>query len=592
MVSIRTEQLQDAVTQDYVDGYFNSFNDIWFSTIAINVLDYGAIGDGATLTDGIFINEAIAAAKAAGVGVIIPPGVYLTTVPIIIPTDFPHIISGFGPDNTIIRLANGADCNVMESENFELWTGTPNMPIPSSGGSVYGFQILNLQLDGNRDNNYSGVVSDVNEGYCLRIHGKKFLLKNLILCRAAGIGLRTERGSATPDYVETIDQNWGGILNITIVETSYEGFVFMGPSDIYVDNITIGKCHNPSATTTAPLGSSLLFPGESIDGMVVCSENGMNGTIEIGFVHSYGCRQGWCFRASGNSGNVRIRADNITAEGGIGCARFDGSLYGNVKVNTRNNEFGAVPRANIDIATDPGSEIIYEYLEARHYFGNSNGSESVHINCYGAVIGTIKVSGNSVPNHGVRIASGCEFLEISEIHATYLQGTCYDGYDSTALWIESGCDYISIGRLKSLLCDVGLRNEASTRVKVEYANIRVREASLDNVAALQFISYPDENYFYRGNILTDQDDGLKYGRFNGQIEVDATTTDIQDIVVAHNLWFTPFRFNVHLSILEPTGTAPQNVLANVHNVDATNITIRFQCQVVGTGLMHLGVSVN
>lgn len=69
-----------------------------------NVFDYGAVGDGATLTDGTAIQAAMTAAGAAGGGIVlVPPGVYLSTIKLEIPDAVE--LKGSGYSCTYIKAA-------------------------------------------------------------------------------------------------------------------------------------------------------------------------------------------------------------------------------------------------------------------------------------------------------------------------------------------------------------------------------------------------------------------------------------------------------------------------------------------------------
>lgn len=70
-----------------------------------NVLDYGAVGNGATLTDGTAIQAALTAAGDAGGGVVlVPPGTYISTIKLEIPDAVELKGSGYGC--TYIKASN------------------------------------------------------------------------------------------------------------------------------------------------------------------------------------------------------------------------------------------------------------------------------------------------------------------------------------------------------------------------------------------------------------------------------------------------------------------------------------------------------
>lgn len=469
-----------------------------------SVTAYGATGDGST-DDTTAIQDAIDAVAAAGGGtVFLPAGTYIVTG-LTIPVDAPVILRGAGPDSTFIKLANSADANVIETASIDTWTGTDDMPLPSAGGAVYGFQIRDLTIDGNRDNNYSGGVADETEGVGLRIYGKSYIVDGVKIIQCAGIGLWSEYDAPSTAYSEPLDANFGGIFNTTIIETNYEGLVFKGPADIKIDNVLVGKCHDPAATTSAALGSSLAFAGQSIDGVVIANDTG---TVEIGFLHTYGCREGYAFRASGASGTMRLRADNLTAEGGIGCARFDGAIYGNVRMNTRNNEFGSTGRPDVTVAVDSNNGLVFEYIEVRRSSGNQ-AVDCVNVASGNADFEFVRIHGGGQPGHGMVFESGVARVNVGSIRADLLRGTHDDTNDSRALWTKSGCDQIVIGQVIADRCDVGWRNDSTGRVRVGSGVLRVREGALSNVAALDMNASLDARWpTAESTLLIDEDAGL------------------------------------------------------------------------------------
>lgn len=482
-----------------------------FGSLNVKEARFGAVGDGTT-DDTAAVQAAIAAATTNGGGVVLfPPGTYSVTG-LTIPADCPVVLSGAGAFSTTIKLADSADANVIQTASIDTWTGTDTMPLPSAGGAVYGFQILDLTIDGNRDNNYSLGVADETEGVGVRIYAKSYVIDRCRVIQCAGIGVWSEYDAPATEYAEPVDANFGGIFNTTIIETNYEGLVFKGPADIKIDNLLVGKCHDPAATTTAALGTSLAFPGQSIDGVVLAGDIG---TVEIGFLHSYGCREGWCFRANGGTGTMRLRADNLTAEGGIGCARFEGAMYGNVRLNTRNNEFGATGRPDVSIALSSGSAMVFEHVEVRRGSGDQ-AVDCIYVDAGNVDFGTVRIEGGSQPGHGLVLDDDADRITVGTLQATLLLGTHDDTNDSRALWTKSGCDQVTIGQIIADRCDVGWRNDSTGRVRVNTGVLRVREGALSNVQALDLNADPSVVWPSPDRaLLLDSDSGLDAWPHNG-----------------------------------------------------------------------------
>jgi len=82
------------------------------------------------------IQEAISSLPPTGGVVLIPAGDYTILTPIKVPSNVSLVGEGFG---THLKLADGANCNVIENMNFEGWIDE-------------NIAIANMQIDGNRDN--------------------------------------------------------------------------------------------------------------------------------------------------------------------------------------------------------------------------------------------------------------------------------------------------------------------------------------------------------------------------------------------------------------------------------------------------------
>lgn len=109
----------------------------------INVLDYGAKGDGVT-DSGKFINDAINYAKANNIGAVyVPKGVYIIETPILIKDD----VSFYGDgQNTILRQKNNTE--ILAVVNYES-DFSDNTFVESN----YNTTLRDFRIDGNKANN-------------------------------------------------------------------------------------------------------------------------------------------------------------------------------------------------------------------------------------------------------------------------------------------------------------------------------------------------------------------------------------------------------------------------------------------------------
>ena len=127
-----------------------------------NAKDYGAVGDD-RMDNAAPIQDAIDAARAAGGGMVyLPHGIYQVAAPLVLYSNI-HLC-GAGPEAATIKLANGADTDVVTVDSYGV-------------NGITAFSVRDLAIFGNNANNAAG------NG--LLIDGRKFLLDNLYLSYAS-----------------------------------------------------------------------------------------------------------------------------------------------------------------------------------------------------------------------------------------------------------------------------------------------------------------------------------------------------------------------------------------------------------------------
>src|SRR3954453_23550646 len=102
----------------------------------INVLDFGALGDGST-SDTAAIQQAIDSSVPNGDIVFLPPGTYLVTGTLTLPSNVE--LRGSGAGRTILKVADNTPIDIIKNKDFS--NGNTNITISD------------LELDGNKSNN-------------------------------------------------------------------------------------------------------------------------------------------------------------------------------------------------------------------------------------------------------------------------------------------------------------------------------------------------------------------------------------------------------------------------------------------------------
>lgn len=206
-------------------------------TLALNVKDYGAVGDGIH-DDTATIASARSAANSAGGGIVFyPGGTYLTgNQPI-----YSNVIdTGAGTAATIIKLKNGANADLFSGQtsliNLSASYGT------GSVGSLSRFGWSNLTLDGNKANQSSG------PSYPIRVYGYGFFLENVVLRNGYSGGILCDwNGGNNVVGTDNMEARWKNVIS----RDHFGEYVTIGgPHDSQIVNIT---CFNLDGSTHSHL---------------------------------------------------------------------------------------------------------------------------------------------------------------------------------------------------------------------------------------------------------------------------------------------------------------------------------------------------
>jgi hypothetical protein len=147
---------------------------------------------------------------------------------------YPFVVSGpvilksnicLEMNGATIKLQNGANTSVIQSDNFLSLSGT------NSGAGISNFSIRNGVIDGNKANNSS---PPSNEGHGVAIFGRDFYIDSLEITNSSRRGLHTEYGDGSVGV-----SPFNGRVNNLLVNTSGEEGWYNAVSDVQSSNINI-----------------------------------------------------------------------------------------------------------------------------------------------------------------------------------------------------------------------------------------------------------------------------------------------------------------------------------------------------------------
>lgn len=273
---------------------------------------------------GAAIQKAIDDTKGTKKAVLIPYGVFETSSTL---TVYRYTkLFGIGKDLSTIKLANGANVDVIKTYLFDTYKGTTvtgstedvaNLKVPIA------FELRDLSIDGNFDNNTTG--------YGLRIYGKHFLLDNVIVKRCAEVGVYTEYGT---NYIYEAEDTPETYINLEVHETGGENFIFNGPSDISIRRLYCGWAGKKYS-------DSKHFSGRKVDSVVF-----MKG-CEIVETHAFENQYGYAYRFTGSS--TRVHADLMIGESAHGCFNIEqGTSLNASKLRAHSNRSNTNPYVLVD----------------------------------------------------------------------------------------------------------------------------------------------------------------------------------------------------------------------------------------------------
>jgi len=156
-------------------------------------------------------------------------GEYLIEESIVLNTG--QSVIGSGMTNTFLKLADGADTDIIISRDFATLTGT-NAWFVDTDNVPHGMQIQSINIDGNKANNASG--------YGIRLFAKRFLIYGVMVKECATGGMYTEAGAVTGQN-DWRDQPEAWLDYVWLSRNNGNGWTMNGPHDTAVGFMIINN---------------------------------------------------------------------------------------------------------------------------------------------------------------------------------------------------------------------------------------------------------------------------------------------------------------------------------------------------------------
>ncbi len=302
---------------------------------------------------------------------------YLISTPIIIYKNINYI--GSLKNNTIIKLKEGSNCDMMISYRFDDYKYTTDKTSFYNKYKNYlnnnltetekkdfeklledlpqNYTISNLILDGNTkfngkklgtnainnnevlEYNLSGNI----QGSGIKQYGKRFIIHNVIVKNVAEIGVYCEyKETDVLDFVTSYNRFTGSDLDFKVYNSGKEGFIYRGPQDQMASDIELYN-------TMLSNNSNITYHSNSLNiksAMVLETYSvGYGANLEIGKLKISG--------SNGNAlsvyGSVRLKANKIDIE------------YTNGGIYLDNKSFSQISNINIENMLKSNNNTTYDY---------------------------------------------------------------------------------------------------------------------------------------------------------------------------------------------------------------------------------------
>ncbi|WP_156676021.1 hypothetical protein [Pseudomonas sp. Leaf58] len=466
-----------------------------------------------------------------------------------------------------ISLMDNANCSVIESDSFEDWdqwkAGTDSNYTLDGG-------IDGIIIDGNAKNQSTLPSSEKDLAYGLKIHSHRFQIGWLQVHNINGVGIRIAfNKNLVRSFRNTQDTSAPlqgsplslaapyDIKNINISDTLYESFVFDGPADIPIWNLTTNYCGWTSrATPPPPNRTSLLFPNEEIHSVRIHSP------CKISYANLNGAIYG---RSLYIAKNTRFHADCIITSSSWGGVLIEGSAYGTISsllLQQNNFAHNNQTKPYLEVRLDPKSDrnkskISILHVSTRRTSNTPKGTGDFIYDDAGIFIARIDCVDNKfVIGNGLRIGKNNIGGHYSSVDLRNLQDS--DNTTSAAVIIEAGARDWQIDRIYLNNCARGIINLGKNmrgNVLSGLIEVKKNQIALEGIAKASSSSavITNKNFIALDNISSWAIEILSekkrlYNRTKASISIDvAKSGKIDEAKLEHKLWRIPTVKDIQIS---------------------------------------------
>ncbi|MDY4312256.1 hypothetical protein SOX05_20520 [Pseudomonas putida] len=466
-----------------------------------------------------------------------------------------------------ITLMDNANCSVIESDSFDNWKewkGGADNNYTLDGG------IDGIIIDGNAQNQKIFPSSEKDLTYGLKIHSHRFQIGWLQIHNINGVGIRLAfNKSLVNSFRNTQDSSAPlqgsplslaapyDIKNINISDTLYESFVFEGPADIPIWNLSTNYCGWTSrAAPPPPNRKSLLFPGEEIHSVRIQSP------CKISYANLNGAIYG---RSLYVAKNTRFHADCIITSSSWGGALIEGSAYGSIsslllQQNSFSHNNQTLPYLEIRFDAQAGrskSRISILHVSTRRTSNTPKGRGDFIYDDAGIFIGRIDcVDNRFIAGNGLRIGKNNIGGHYQSIDLRNVRSD--DSTTGTAITIEAGSRDWQIDRVYLNNCDRGILNLGKNMrgtVLSGLIELRKSQIALEGVAKGSATDsvISNKNFIALDNIgswaieiLSERKRFYNKARASASIKV-SKSGQLDETTLEHNLWRIPTIKDIQIS---------------------------------------------